>query len=567
MKAKRDSILFIFSSYQVVVVVIVFLFFLVNGLFLYRTERASTIADRTYQLKGAAEKVNTRIKALDQDVLETLTTILNDYNGLMSDKAGEKSLDKQKINQVLRNKRMLSEHLEFIYVFREDDFMVFQGREDIGIYEHLDLKDFVEEHVREIVTTTKEDSWKICDVNGKYYVIKCYRHAASNMYVGVAATPEKFFQELTVLAQDVNGFFEVTNESGMSYRYPQEFEEKAVGQIELEGIELEGELHLRASFVIGFIEFFQKSLMANFVIALILCLVFVSFMNILIKRKIIYPVKEMAQAVAEIDDLSEQKKIPDDAEVYEIRGLERSINTLLQEVVYSRMQLYTTEIQKKEQELTLLRSQIRPHFFLNAITTVSMMTYQDRGEDIRNYLMRLSTFMRYVITNSATMVTLEEEIEHINNYAQMQEIRFPGKVLIFTTCAPEVAQIRIPRYLILTVIENSYKYAMGTSDVMQIFVQCTYQEEEGFEGVLITVEDNGTGFEEEQLIHYNQLEVEQEKADTHIGLMNIKQTLALHFGRVDLLRISNAIPTGAHIEIRIPDYVEKDEKDESSDSR
>lgn len=567
MKAKKDSILFIFASYQIVIVFIVFFFFMVNGLFLYSAERSNMIKERSYQLEMAIEKVNNRINALDHDVLEILTTVISDHQGLMSDNAGVKSLDKQKINQILRNKRLMSDYLEFIYVFRNDDFMVFQGREDISIYNHLDLKEYIEINAEEIVSSTRRDRWQICDIQGNAHVIKCYRYAASNLYVGVAATPDVFFHELTVLAQDCNGAYWVSNDDMVSYEYRTDIKTNALGAAELDPMLLQGGMTVTARFEIGLFEFFRNNMIANLVLALVLCLMFVFIMNNLIKKKIIYPVKEISQAVQNIDDLSEQKKIPDNAEVSEIRGLEKVLNTLLQEVVYSRMKAYTTELQKKEQEMALMRSQIRPHFFLNAITTISMMTYQNRNDDIRKYLMRLSTFMRYVITSAEEWVSLGEELENIKNYSEMQEIRFPDSVMLFTECAPEAAKVQIPRYLLLTIVENSYKYAMGESDVMQILVEASSYQEEGFEGILISIEDNGKGFEEEQLAYYNRQEELPESKDQHIGLMNVKKTLSLSYGRGDLLRISNAVPNGARFEILIPTLDVKGEINEDSDSR
>lgn len=200
----------------------------------------------------------------------------------------------------------------------------------------------------------------------------------------------------------------------------------------------------------------------------------------------------------------------------------------------------------------MLRAQLRPHFFLNAITTVNAMTYQERSEDIRTYLMKLSGFMRYTISSSEGMVSLGEEIGNVDNYFQMQEIRYPGRVMTFIDCAQEIKSVSIPRFLLLTIVENSFKYAMRIDDMIQIYVQCSRLEDGDFSGISMVVEDNGNGFTEEQIKIYNRPQIHESTGDIHIGMTNVKRTLALYYGRNDLMRISNTVPAGARVEIRIP---------------
>ena len=72
-----------------------------------------------------------------------------------------------------------------------------------------------------------------------------------------------------------------------------------------------------------------------------------------------------------------------------------------------------TDSEGAGERLLLLRAQIKPHFFLNAITTVSNMTYQNRLEDIRSYLKYLSKFVRYMLNSQRNWVSLKEEISHM----------------------------------------------------------------------------------------------------------------------------------------------------------
>ena len=96
----------------------------------------------------------------------------------------------------------------------------------------------------------------------------------------------------------------------------------------------------------------------------------------------------------------------------------------------------------------MLRAQIQPHFFLNAITTVSNMTYQNRNEEIRQYIAALAKFMRYMLNLQCKQVLVTEELAHIDNYLKMQAIRFPNSVCVETRMDPGAENLEIP-YLLL----------------------------------------------------------------------------------------------------------------------
>ena len=77
---------------------------------------------------------------------------------------------------------------------------------------------------------------------------------------------------------------------------------------------------------------------------------------------------------------------------------------------------------------------VKTTFYLNAIMTASTMVYQNRNEETREYLQQLSTYMRYMMRIRESRVKLGEELEHVENYVKMQEIRFPGSILLVTEC-------------------------------------------------------------------------------------------------------------------------------------
>jgi len=201
----------------------------------------------------------------------------------------------------------------------------------------------------------------------------------------------------------------------------------------------------------------------------------------------------------------------------------------------------------------MLRAQIKPHFFLNAITTVSNMTWQNRLEDIRSYLLVLAKYVRYILNAQCQRISIAEEISHIGDYIRLQEIRFPGSIEVQIDCAPDVKDTQIPYLLLFTLVENAFKHAMSLYETMRLRIRCGRQERDGLPGCMITVEDNGVGFPPGTIEEFNADTEEITMTKDHLGLSNIRYTLQLTYQRTGLLHLSNIEGSGARVEVWIPE--------------
>ena len=139
--------------------------------------------------------------------------------------------------------------------------------------------------------------------------------------------------------------------------------------------------------------------------------------------------------------------------------------------------------------------QIRPHFYLNAISTISSLTYQNRNEEIRRMIQMLSQHLRYMFKAEQMLVSIDEEMRHVENYIRMQEIRYPDQIFYMTDLEPATGDIRIPQLLIQTFVENCFKHALTYGEMLSIFYPSAYGRSANDEGyVQIVIEDNGEGF-------------------------------------------------------------------------
>ena len=233
---------------------------------------------------------------------------------------------------------------------------------------------------------------------------------------------------------------------------------------------------------------------------------------------------------------------------------------MIAQIKMLKIESYDQQIAKQQDELSMLRAQIRPHFYINAVTTISNMTYDDRNADIRRYVSALTKYMRYMLSLKSDYVTVSDELRHIENYIEMQKIKMPDSVDAHIQCDDAVSQFRVPYLIIFTVVENTFKHAADLYKTLLLRIQCEYVLEENFQGCKITVSDNGKGFSPEVIAHYSE-DQELPALKDHFGLTNIIRTLQLTYRRHDLLTLYNASEGGAVVEIRIPEEVKETNED------
>lgn len=270
---------------------------------------------------------------------------------------------------------------------------------------------------------------------------------------------------------------------------------------------------------------------------------------IIIKYMINQPIHELMLATRNIARGDYEYRLSENIRSKEFFMLNCEINKMAGDILRLNQERYEKQLEMQRRELDMLRGQIRPHFYLNALTMIKSMTYQNRDEDIRKYLDHLAKHMRYVFRRGVQNVTVGEELMQVQNYAEMQRIRFPFSVEVVIECPEDLKEESIAQMMIFSIVENSFKHALDLYGQLKIYITCRRITEETFRGFSIEIEDNGPGYPDEVLSNFYKGE---ELPDHKVGLSNVKRTLQLYYGREDLMKISNIVPNGAKTLLQIP---------------
>ena len=183
--------------------------------------------------------------------------------------------------------------------------------------------------------------------------------------------------------------------------------------------------------------------------------------------------------------------------------------------------------EKKRQEqlkLSLLQSQIKPHFLYNTLDTIYCLVLMGKKEEAGRMTKLLSDYYRHVLSNGMDWVLLFEEIKYTSNYLQIQSIRY-NDILDFEICVEEeVENIKIPKLTLQPLVENAIYHGIKPLD-RKGHIRVLVKQKEDI--VYLRVQDDGVGLSGERF--WEVLQKGAQSGDS-FGLRNVAERLQLYYG-------------------------------------
>jgi LytS/YehU family sensor histidine kinase len=137
--------------------------------------------------------------------------------------------------------------------------------------------------------------------------------------------------------------------------------------------------------------------------------------------------------------------------------------------------------EKMRADIDLLRSQINPHFFFNALNNIYAITQRNQDDEAGQAIMKLSGLMRHMIYDSnVTEISLARELEHIDNYLEVARLKFDKKdnVDIHVQKEGNFQNHKIAPLLLIPFVENAFKHGMGSKGEGYIHLHLSLNEDE-----------------------------------------------------------------------------------------
>jgi two-component system LytT family sensor kinase len=208
------------------------------------------------------------------------------------------------------------------------------------------------------------------------------------------------------------------------------------------------------------------------------------------------------------------------------------------------------QIKLEEQERLLLharmealQNQINPHFLFNTLNSISSLVRFD-PEKARDVISKLATILRRLLNSADSFVPLREEVEFIDNYLDIEVVRFGSeKLRVVKELEPASLDVMVPSMLLQPLVENSIKH--GLSSMVEggsIYLRSRLSDS----GLVIEVEDDGVGMAATQLVESTSTR------GTGIGMANISERLQVLYGDAARMTIDSHEGKGTLVRIRLP---------------
>jgi two-component system, LytTR family, sensor kinase len=192
------------------------------------------------------------------------------------------------------------------------------------------------------------------------------------------------------------------------------------------------------------------------------------------------------------------------------------------------------ERQLASSKLDALRSQLRPHFLFNTLNAISVLSRNDPDKS-QAMLLRLSSLLRRSLDEEAHEVPLRQELAFLEDYLDIQRVRFGDKLHVRLDIDPAVMDVRVPVFLLQPLVENSLQH--GVSDDGTSFVTLGARRSDGV--LRLVLEDDGG-------------RAAELGARKGVGLSNTRARLAQLYGGRASIELSPRDVRGTHVEILIP---------------
>jgi len=190
-------------------------------------------------------------------------------------------------------------------------------------------------------------------------------------------------------------------------------------------------------------------------------------------------------------------------------------------------------------KLEALASQINPHFLFNTLTSISSLI-RTKPDTARMLITKLSGLLRRLMRSTDHFVTLREELESIDEYLDIESVRFGPQLSVEKEISAETLDIIVPSMLLQPLVENSIKHGLSRKvGGGRITIRAMLRSGHA----VIEVHDDGLGMSEERL---------EQAFGGGIGLSNVNERLRTIYGASHQLKLTSTAGLGTCASIEIP---------------
>ncbi|PKG25266.1 cache domain-containing sensor histidine kinase [Niallia nealsonii] len=269
-------------------------------------------------------------------------------------------------------------------------------------------------------------------------------------------------------------------------------------------------------------------------------------------RRTVQPIKEVSTLMKKVEAGDFSIKMPTKNQD-EIGQLSESFNVMIRKLQGLMDSVRKEQESLRQAELKSLQYQINPHFLYNTLDSIVWLVRSKKNDDAIKMVMAITKLFRIGISKGKDIISIKEEIEHVENYLIIQQMRY-AKKFDYTIDFPEnLYPYQVFKVILQPIVENAIYHGVKLKrEKGHIWLSGIETEEY----IMLIVKDTGLGMEEDVLQKLNNTlkDAPGEKLNIY-GIKNVEERIKLFFGSSYGLTFRSVYGEGTTVEIKIPKVI------------
>ena len=269
----------------------------------------------------------------------------------------------------------------------------------------------------------------------------------------------------------------------------------------------------------------------------------------IISKHITRPLRRLESEMRKVETGDFEVSLPQSHSI-EVESLSSSFRIMVARIKVLMKRIKATEEIKRQRELDALQAKINPHFLYNTLDSVIWMAETGDNHGVVKMVSALARLFRISIAKGHDVITLSEELLHVQNYLDIQSMRYKDKFTYSITIPRELENAPTIKLIVQPIVENSIYHGIK---YLQEEGRIEIKAEAVDDGIKIIISDNGVGMKSETAATI--LNPDQENTASSgngIGLRNIDERIKLSYGEKYGLSIWSEPDEGTTVTILIP---------------
>lgn len=228
---------------------------------------------------------------------------------------------------------------------------------------------------------------------------------------------------------------------------------------------------------------------------------------------------------------------------HDLNEISRTFNQMTEQITMLIQEKYEKQMLLQQMDIEFLQSQMNPHFIFNVLLSISARAKINKDETLFEMVQALTKLLKASLhQNKQIKIPLKEELEYVYAYLRIQSLRFGQRITYKINVQDGTQALLIPRLSMQPLVENAVQHGLSSQEENgQLWINTYINQGD----LIITIEDNGCGFDPEQL-------TEKSGNGNHIAIVNLRRRIELIYGPSYGLTLCSAPGKGCKVTLHLP---------------